>query len=109
MADGLGENFLGFFQECERQACGAIWGVEKSLEEMRIGRASDFILVAKGQSQLGTEATERHQELLVANALAHGRVNLVGVSSSATRKVSIASRAAATASSPRPNRSRCCA
>jgi glucose-6-phosphate isomerase len=39
---------------------------------------SDFIVVARGQSALGAEATERHQELLVANALAQTQALMLG-------------------------------
>jgi len=39
---------------------------------------SDFIVVAKGQSALGQDATSRHQELLVANALAQTQALMLG-------------------------------
>jgi glucose-6-phosphate isomerase len=39
---------------------------------------SDFIVVAQGQSELGSEACDRHQELLVANALAQTQALMLG-------------------------------
>lgn len=39
---------------------------------------ADFIVVARGQSELGAAATGRHQELLVANALAQTQALMLG-------------------------------
>ncbi|WP_395017940.1 glucose-6-phosphate isomerase [Dongia sp.] len=39
---------------------------------------SDFIVVAQGHTELGAKATDRHQELLVANALAQTQALMLG-------------------------------
>jgi len=39
---------------------------------------ADFIVVAKGHTELGKKATDRHQEMLVANALAQTQALMLG-------------------------------